>query len=277
MFSAVLAVGGDLLDPEHLIDTVGLLGIFAIVFAESGLLVGFFLPGDSLLFTAGFLASGPEDINEALHLPLGWLLIGCFLAAVAGDQVGYLFGRRVGPALFKRPDSRFFKRENVEKAHGFFERHGAKTIVLARFVPIVRTFAPIVAGVSNMRYRTFVTFNVVGGFLWAVGVTLLGYFLGQIDVVEKNLEIAILAIVAISVLPMALELWKARREKKQHVALDVAHDLIDPGVMEMTAEALDPDGQLDDEDGNGNGEGDADGATGADSSAASSAPASDHR
>jgi membrane-associated protein len=244
MFSAVLALGGDLLDPEHLIETLGLLGIFAIVFAESGLLIGFFLPGDSLLFTAGFLASAPSSVDEALHLPLGWLLIGCFIAAVTGDQVGYLFGRRVGPALFKRPDSRFFKQENVEKAHGFFERHGAKTIVLARFVPIVRTFAPIVAGVSNMKYRTFVTFNVVGGLLWAIGVTLLGYFLGQIDAVEQNLELAILTIVAISVLPMALELWKARRQKK-HVALDVAHDLIDPGIGEMTAEALNPDGQLD--------------------------------
>jgi membrane-associated protein len=246
MFSAVLAVGGDLLDPEHLIDTVGLLGIFAIVFAESGLLVGFFLPGDSLLFTAGFLASAPSGVDDALHLPLGWLLVGCFVAAVAGDQVGYIFGRRVGPALFKRPDSRFFKQENVEKAHGFFERYGAKTIVLARFVPIVRTFAPIVAGVSQMRYRTFVTFNVIGGFLWAVGVTLLGYFLGQIDFVEENLEIAILTVVAISVIPIALELWKARREKQRHPAVDVAHDLLDPGIGEMTAEALDPDGQLDD-------------------------------
>jgi membrane-associated protein len=200
------------------------------------------------------------------------------VAAVAGDQVGYLFGRRVGPAVFKRPDSRFFKQENIDKAHGFFERHGAKTIVLARFVPIVRTFAPIVAGVSAMRYRTFVTFNVVGGFLWAVGVTLLGYFLGQIDAVEENLELAILSVVAISVLPMALELLKARREKKQHVALDVAHDLIDPGVVEMTSEALSPDGDLDgDPDGTGKGNGnDGRGDHEADAGAAS-APAPDHR
>ena len=136
------------LDPESLIETVGLIGIFAIVFAESGLLIGFFLPGDSLLFTAGFLASAPSSVDESLHLPLPALLVGCFIAAVAGDQVGYLFGRRVGPALFRRPDSRFFKQENVDKAQGFFDRYGAKTIVLARFVPIVRTFAPIVAGVS---------------------------------------------------------------------------------------------------------------------------------
>jgi membrane-associated protein len=213
MLGRVLAAGG-LLDPKSLIDDVGLLGIFAVVFAESGMLIGFFLPGDSLLFTAGFLASGPSSVDEALHLPLGWLLVGTFIAAVAGDQVGYVIGRRAGPAIFNRPDSRFFKQENVDKAHGFFERYGAKTIVLARFVPVVRTFAPVVAGVSNMQYRTFVTFNLVGGFLWAIGVTLLGYFLGQVDFIEENLELAILAIVAISVLPIARELWLSRRQRR---------------------------------------------------------------
>jgi membrane-associated protein len=213
MLGRVLAAGG-LLDPKSLIDDVGLWGLFAVVFAESGMLVGFFLPGDSLLFTAGFLASGPSSVDEALHLPLGWLLIGAFIAAVIGDQVGYFIGRRAGPAVFNRPDSRFFKRENVDKAHGFFERYGAKTIVLARFVPVVRTFAPVVAGVSDMRYRTFVTFNVVGAFLWAVGVTLLGYYLGQVDFIENNLELAILTVVAISVLPIARELWLSRRQHR---------------------------------------------------------------
>jgi membrane-associated protein len=212
MLGRVLAAGG-LLDPKSLIDDVGLWGLFAVVFAESGMLVGFFLPGDSLLFTAGFLASGPSSVDEALHLPLGWLLIGAFIAAVIGDQVGYFIGRRAGPAVFNRPDSRFFKRENVDKAHGFFERYGAKTIVLARFVPVVRTFAPVVAGVSDMRYRTFVTFNVVGAFLWAVGVTLLGYYLGQVDFIENNLELAILAVVAISVLPIVREVWRSRRQR----------------------------------------------------------------
>jgi membrane-associated protein len=239
----MLAAGG-FLDPERIIDTVGLIGIFAIIFAESGLLIGFFLPGDSLLFTAGFLASGPSSVDDALHLPLVPLLIGCFIAAVAGDQVGYLFGRRVGPALFRRPESRFFKQENVDKAQEFFDKYGAKTIVLARFVPIVRTFAPVVAGVSRMNYRTFVTFNLVGGFLWAIGVTLLGYFLGQVDVVEQNLEIAILLVVAISVTPIIREIWKARKEKRS-TALDVAHDLIDPGVGDLVDEALHPDGKLD--------------------------------
>jgi membrane-associated protein len=227
-----------------LIETVGLLGIFAIVFAESGLLVGFFLPGDSLLFTAGFLASAPSSVDDALHLPLGPLLIGCVVAAIAGDQIGYLFGRRVGPALFNRPESRFFKRENIDKAQAFFDKYGAKTIVLARFVPIVRTFAPIVAGVSRMNYRTFVTFNIVGGCLWALGITLLGYFLGQIDVIEQNLELAILAVVGISVLPIVLEIVKARREGHSD-AIDAAHDVIDPGLDEMVSEARHPDGKLD--------------------------------
>jgi membrane-associated protein len=243
MLASLLAAGG-VFDPEHLIEVVGFIGIFAIVFAESGLLVGFFLPGDSLLFTAGFLASAPSSVDDSLHLPLGWLLVGCFVAAVAGDQVGYVFGRRVGPALFRRPDSRFFKQENVDKAQGFFDRYGAKTIVLARFVPVVRTFAPIVAGVSRMNYRTFVTFNIVGGFAWSIGITLLGYFLGQVEVIEQNLELAILTIVAVSVVPIARELWKARREKRS-VALDVAHDLLDPDLEDLAEEAVHPDGRID--------------------------------
>jgi membrane-associated protein len=233
-----------MLDPQRLIEAVGLLGIFAIVFAESGLLIGFFLPGDSLLFTAGFLASAPDSVSENLHLPLIPLLVGIFAAAVIGDQVGYIIGRRVGPALFRRPQSRFFKRENVDRAEEFFDRYGAKTIVLARFVPIVRTFTPMVAGVSRMNYRVFVTYNFVGGALWTLVVTLLGYFLGQVEVVEKNLELAILAVVAISVAPMVIEILKARREKRR-VAADIVHDLVDPGLGELAREAVDPDGRLD--------------------------------
>jgi membrane-associated protein len=213
MLARIVAAGGAL-DPKELIDKVGLLGIWAIVFAESGLLIGFFLPGDSLLFTAGFFASEPSSIDEALYLPLLPLVIGCFVFAVLGDQVGYLFGRRVGPSLFKRPNSRLFKQQNVEKAQAFFDKYGAKTIVLARFVPIVRTFTPIVAGVSNMKYRTFVIYNIIGGFLWAVGVTMLGFFLGQVQVIEENLEIAILCLVAISILPMVIEIIRARRHAK---------------------------------------------------------------
>ena len=228
----------DSLDPKHLIDTFGLLGIFAIVFAESGLLIGFFLPGDALLFTAGFLASGPSSVPEALHLPLVPLLVGVWIAAVAGDQVGYAFGQRIGPALFKRPDSRFFKQANVEKATAFFDKYGPKTIVLARFVPVVRTFTPIVAGVSKMHYRTFVRWNLIGGTLWAFGVTLLGYFLGQVDVIERNLELAILTVVGISVLPIVIELVKARREHEGSAVVDVVHDLLEPGLVD---ELRDPD------------------------------------
>jgi membrane-associated protein len=197
----------DLLDPEKILIAIGTIGLIAVVFAESGLLFGFFLPGDSLLFTAGLFAA-----QGKLNLPV--ILVGCFVAAVAGDQVGYAFGNRVGPALFRRPDSRFFKQEYVEKAQGYFDKYGSKTIVLARFVPVVRTFAPIVAGVGSMRYRTFLTFNLIGGFLWAVGITLLGYFLGEIDWIEKNLEIAILGIVGLSILPILFELFQARRHAK---------------------------------------------------------------
>jgi membrane-associated protein len=240
----VLALLPDWLEAEHLIDTFGLLGIWAIVFAESGLFFGFFLPGDALLFTAGFLASGPSSFPESLHLPLLPLIVGIWIAAIVGDQVGYLFGQRVGPALFSRPDSRFFKQSNVDKAHEFFEHHGPRAIVLARFVPIVRTFTPIVAGVSKMDYRTFVRWNIVGGTLWAWGVTLLGYFLGQVDVIEQNLEAVILLVVAISCIPIAHELLKARKEKRHSALSDVAHDLMDPGVGEMVDEARHPDGQL---------------------------------
>lgn len=195
----------DFVDPEKLLATFGTIGLFAIVFAESGLLFGFFLPGDSLLFTAGLLAS-----QGKLSLPV--ILVGCFVAAVAGDQVGYAFGNRVGPSLFRRPDSRFFKQANIEKAQAFFDRHGSKTIVLARFVPVARTFVPIVAGVGSMSYRTFVTFNVVGGLLWAVGITLLGYILGEtVPNIDKYLLPAIGVIVVASAVPVAFELLRARR------------------------------------------------------------------
>jgi membrane-associated protein len=196
----------EFLDPNKVLATFGTIGLLAIVFAESGLLFGFFLPGDSLLFTAGLLASQGK-------LNLAVVLVGCFVAAVAGDQVGYAFGNRVGPALFRRPDSRFFKQEHLEKAQGYFDRYGSKTIVLARFVPVVRTFAPIVAGAGSMPYRTFLTFNVLGGFLWACGVTTLGYFLGEVSWVRHNLELAILGIVALSLLPIAVEMLRARRRR----------------------------------------------------------------
>ncbi|MEU8236075.1 VTT domain-containing protein [Actinoplanes sp. NPDC048967] len=199
-----------LLDPEWLISTFGLIGILAAVFAESGLLIGFFLPGDSLLFTAGLLIAG----GTYLHLPL-WLTCALVsLAAVAGDQTGYAFGRRFGPALFRRPASRLFKPENLARARDFFRRYGARSIVLARVVPIVRTFTPVVAGASHMRYRTFLTFNVVGGTLWGCGVTTLGYFLGRIAFVRDNIELILIGIVVVSVVPVAVELLRARRSRR---------------------------------------------------------------
>ncbi|MGH9001251.1 MAG: DedA family protein [Acidimicrobiia bacterium] len=208
---SLIGVGG-ILDPEHLLETFGYIGLFAIVFAESGLLIGFFLPGDSLLFTAGLIASG--SLAVGVDFNIGVVLAGCFVSAVAGDSVGYSFGRRVGPALFRRPNSRIFRQEHVEKARHYFERYGSKTIVLARFVPIVRTFAPILAGVGTMSYRTFVTFNVLGGLLWAVGVTLLGYSLGSaFPWIEDYLLPTIGVVILLSILPIAIEFLKARRNR----------------------------------------------------------------
>ncbi len=204
-----LALGPTWLDPEFLIETFGMIGILVVVFVESGLLVGFMLPGDSLLFTAGLLSA-----NDTL--PDIWvLLITIPLAAIAGDQVGYLIGRKTGPAVFKRPDSRFFREEYVERASEFFEQYGPRTIIIARFVPIVRTLAPVMAGVARMRYRTFVVYNVIGGIGWGVGVTLLGYFLGQVEFVKNNIEPIIILIVALSLVPVAIELLKARRNGRR--------------------------------------------------------------
>ena len=187
----------------------GLLVLALIVFAETGLLVGFFLPGDSLLFFAGFLASAAGGRVLPGGLPV--VAVVAFLAAVVGDQVGYLIGRRVGPSVFTQPRSRVFDPDNVVRAQAFFDRHGSKTIVLARFVPVVRTFTPVIAGDGRMRYRTFIAFNVIGGFIWAVGVTTLGFYLGNVTFIKNNIELVAVLIVAISVAPMAIEYWRHRR------------------------------------------------------------------
>ena len=222
------------LDPEKLLDTFGTwatIGLFLIVFAESGLLIGFFLPGDSLLFTAGVLAS-KGDFNIIV------ICLGCFAAAVIGDQVGYNIGKRLGPALFRRPDSRIFKQEYVHRTKAFFEHHGPKTIVIARFVPIVRTFAPVLAGVGEMRYRTFLSYNVVGGFIWGVGVTLAGFTLGEIigDDIDKYLFPIIGLVVFLSLLPPLIE-WRRHRKG---VAAEAA--AVDPEEeLEELEELLNPD------------------------------------
>jgi membrane-associated protein len=200
-----------LMNVESLLKNGGLLVLGLIVFAESGLLIGFFLPGDSLLFIAGFLAS---EAGKNVLPPLPWVILVSASMAIIGDQVGYVIGNKVGPALFTRPRSRLFNPAHVQKANAFFAKHGARTIVLARFVPVVRTFAPVIAGVGEMEYKTFVRYNVVGGLLWGAGVPLLGYFLGQIEAVKNNIEIAIIVIVFVSILPMLLEFVNHRRAAK---------------------------------------------------------------
>jgi membrane-associated protein len=217
VIASLLALLPGWLDPETIIEKGGLWLVAPIVFAESGLLIGFFLPGDSLLFITGFLASKPEGLPH-IGQPLPVVLLVLFIAAVAGDQVGYIFGRYVGPGLFQRPKSRLFNPANVVKAHAFFDRHGPKTIVLARFVPIVRTFAPIVAGVADMKYRTFTIYNIVGAGLWAVGITTLGYYLGQVDVVREHVEIAALVIVAVSLIPIGIEFIRHRRAARHETS-----------------------------------------------------------
>ena len=201
------------LDLTTILPAIGYIGIFAMVFAESGLLLGFFLPGDSLLFTAGFLAS--QNIFNIIPLALG-----CFIAAVLGDQVGYATGNKFGKKLFQKENSILFHKHYLVKANEFYKKHGKKTIVIARFLPAVRTFAPIVAGVGDMHYRTFVTFNVIGGFLWAIGVTTAGYFLGSaIPNVDKYLLPIIGAIIFISVVPTAIHILKEENSRRSLVLL----------------------------------------------------------
>lgn len=202
-----------MLSITSLIETFGYAGIFGVIFAESGLLIGFFLPGDSLLFTAGFLAS-----QGLINI---WVLtIGTFIAAVAGDWVGFHFGQRYGKKLFQKEDSTFFKKEHLLSARAFYEKHGKKTIVMSRFIPIVRTFAPIVAGMADMEYMTFLVFNILGAIGWAVGVSLAGYFLGRtIPNVDKYLLPMVLVIAFASLLPTILHVVKDKKQREDLVKL----------------------------------------------------------
>ena len=195
-------------DLEQLLLTIGLVGLAAIIFAESGLFFGFFLPGDSLLITAGVLsAARPETFPIALVIGVA------FVAAVTGDAVGYTFGRRVGRRLYERPDSRFFRRSHLLAAEQFYERHGGKTIVVARFMPFVRTFAPIVAGTAEMHYRRFALYNFTGAFLWVFGLTLAGYVLGEVmgETLDRWLLVILAVVVIVSVLPTAVHLLRHNR------------------------------------------------------------------
>lgn len=185
---------------------LSLVVIMGIVFAETGLLAGFFLPGDSLLFSAGVLVAG-----GAIHLPLAVVAVGVVVAAFVGDQVGYLIGRKAGPRLFTRPDSRFFSKRHAQRAHDFFLAHGPKAVILARFVPVVRTFTPTVAGVGAMPYRRFMTYNAVGATLWGVGMLTAGHALGGVPLVAAHVEVMTLAVVALSLVPALVSVWRARR------------------------------------------------------------------
>ena len=182
--------------------------VLAIIFAECGLLIGFFLPGDSLLFVTGlFIAQGFISMN----IWVAALLL--TISAILGNAVGYWIGKKAGPALFRKPDSKLFKREYVEKTGQFFEKYGARAIVMARFVPIVRTFITAMAGMGGMNFRRFITFSAIGGVIWAGGVTILGYFLGNIEFVKKNIELILLLVILISVIPIVLEWIKHRRQR----------------------------------------------------------------
>lgn len=192
---------------EDLIKWGGLTVLIIIVFAETGLLVGFFLPGDSLLITAGLIAAQG-------YLDIYVLNVSLILAAIIGDQVGYLFGRKTGPRIFKREKSRFFAKDHLVKANHFYERYGGKAIIYARFVPFARTFAPIVAGVGMMNYKKFVTFNILGGLLWVLSMTLAGYFFGNIPFVKKNFEYVIIGVILLSLLPVVLGYLKHKKESK---------------------------------------------------------------
>ncbi|MFJ4108157.1 DedA family protein [Oerskovia enterophila] len=210
----VVALGPDWLDARTMISgfierfgVYAVFGIVAVVFIETGLLFPF-LPGDSLLFTAGLLVAQDE-----LNLSIWVVCAMIFAAAFLGDQLAYLIGNKIGPRLFT-PDARVLKTKYIDQAHDYFERFGGRTVILARFVPFLRTFAPVAAGMSGMRYRTFVTYNLVGAFVWGVGVTLLGYWLGNVQFVNDHIETILVLIVAVSVVPVVIEVLRARREAK---------------------------------------------------------------
>lgn len=223
--TVVPTLGPSWLDPGTILDNLiawlgpwAVVGVVAVIFAETGLLIGFFLPGDSLLFTLGVFVGA-----DKIGLPLWVVLPILFTAAVVGNSTGYLIGYRAGPKIFDRPDSRLFKREYVDRTHAFFEKHGGKAIVLAQFVPIVRTFTPVAAGVGRMNFRHFISFNMIGALLWAVGVTSLGYWLGRFPFVQDNIELMLLAIVFVSILPMLVEglkHWLERRRVTEALSAD---------------------------------------------------------
>lgn len=211
--TSVQALGPSWMDPQQLINNLGDVAfwvVLGIIFAECGILLGFFLPGDSLLFITGLcIASGIISVNIWVAVIL------LIIVAIAGNLTGYWIGYKAGPALFKKPDSKLFRKEYVEKTHGFFEKYGARAIILARFVPIVRTFITAVAGIGRMNFREYFVYSTIGAVLWAGLVTVAGYFLGDIDVVKNNIEKVLILIVLLSVIPIVIEFI---RHKRQHRA-----------------------------------------------------------
>lgn len=195
---------------QSLISLISVYGVAAIIFAESGLLIGFFLPGDSLLFTAGFLVS-----QNIIQFNIHTLALILFAAAALGDSVGYTFGKKVGRRLFQRKDSVLFHKDNLQRTEDFYEKHGGKAIVIARFIPVIRTFAPIIAGVSHMKYRQFLAYNLMGAFLWAVGLTYLGYFAGTwIEKYGINIEYVIVGIIFVSIAPPLIHILKEKKQRQ---------------------------------------------------------------
>ncbi|WP_307786612.1 DedA family protein [Rhodococcus sp. KRD197] len=196
---------GGVLDPSTLVATFGLIGLLVALFVETGLLIGFFLPGDSLLFTAGVLVAQVDPF-----VPLWVILVSAPIAAVLGDQCGYMIGRAAGPAVFDRPGAKRLGPTQLARAQSFFDTYGARTVVLARFVPVVRTLAPVMAGASGMRYRTFLVYNIIGGIVWGAGVPTLGYLLGGIPFVRNHIEIILIGVVVLSILPIAVNYLRSR-------------------------------------------------------------------
>jgi len=229
--TSVQALGPEWLDPQWIIQALGpwaLAGVCLIIFAECGLLIGFFLPGDSLLFITGLAV-----VTGLIDTPLWLVCVLLVVCAFLGNAVGYYIGRKAGPAIFDKPNSRLFKRENVDRTQAFFDKYGNRAIVLGRFVPIVRTFITVMAGVGRMDARRYLTFSLIGGVAWAAGVTLLGAALGQFEFVKNNIELMLILVVALSLVPIAIEMVKARREKKLG-AQGLAEDVLDGANDEPT-------------------------------------------
>lgn len=201
----------EFLDPENILTWLGplaLVGVIAIIFAECGLLIGFFLPGDSLLFVTGLFVA-----QSYIDTPIWVVALVLALAAVVGNATGYWIGYKAGPKLFSRPDSRFFRQEYVDKTHDFFERYGPRAIVLARFVPIVRTFITAMAGIGRMDFRIYMTYSAIGGLIWGAGVTYLGYLLGNVPFVKDNIELILIGVVFVSVIPIIFEYVRHKRQE----------------------------------------------------------------